>query len=260
MDARLIDLSDRRYDRDVDGETSVATFGIDRTIGEGVVAGFSVGFQWSDTTSFDGLVKSETEGFTAGPYLAWRLSDRWAADGSLTYGESESKQKLIVFDGESRSQQYSGSLNIHGQYDLDGPLLRPKGSIFYMHSTGDAYDMRGSLLGRDLTLRFPDSEFDYGMAEASLELSNVFGEEYGHVIMPYGELTARYEFERPQGGEILSANLTVETPQPFLMTLRTGVRALLSQAVLVEIAAGYLSLGQPGLDIWEGKLYVSYRF
>ena len=35
---------------------------------------------------------------------------------------------------------------------------------------------------------------------------------------------------------------------------------LISNSVQVEASGGYLSIGQSGLDIWEGKLQVSVGF
>ena len=41
--------------------------------------------------------------------------------------------------------------------------------------------------------------------------------------------------------------------------LRGGVRMSIN-TVLLEASAGYLSFGQPDLDVWEGKLRLSVGF
>ncbi len=64
----------------------------------------------------------------------------------------------------------------------------------------------------------------------------------------------------PNGGEILTADLSLATPSAWSGTLRAGARMLLNNSVQIEATGGYLSFGQSGLDIWEGKLHVSYGF
>ena len=78
--------------------------------------------------------------------------------------------------------------------------------------------------------------------------------------MPFAELGANYEFERPNGGQILTGDLKEATPSPWSVSLRGGARMLLTNALQLEASAGYLSFGQDGLDIWEGKLHLSYAF
>ena len=78
--------------------------------------------------------------------------------------------------------------------------------------------------------------------------------------MPYAEIGATYEFDRPNGGQILTADLLLATPSAWAGTLRAGARMLLNNSVQVEASGGYLSFGQSGLDIWEGKFQISFGF
>ena len=78
--------------------------------------------------------------------------------------------------------------------------------------------------------------------------------------MPYAEIGATYEFERPNGGQILTADLALVTPSEWAGTLRAGATMLLNKSVQVDASAGYLSFGQDDLNIWEGKLQVSFGF
>ena len=88
----------------------------------------------------------------------------------------------------------------------------------------------------------------------------MFRFDNGMQIMPYAEAGIRYEFERPNDGQILTGDFLFAIPAPWTGWVKSGVRMSAFNSLLVEAAAGYVSLGQPGLDIWEGKFRVSYRF
>ena len=78
--------------------------------------------------------------------------------------------------------------------------------------------------------------------------------------MPYTELGVRHELVRPNGGEILTGDLLLATPAPWLGFVKSGVRTSVLSSVLIDVSGAYFSLGQPGLDVWEGRFRVSYGF
>ena len=71
--------------------------------------------------------------------------------------------------------------------------------------------------------------------------------------------SVQYGFLRPNGGEILTGELKSAFPSAWSGMLRGGVRMSIN-TVLLEASAGYLSFGQPDLDVWEGKLRLSVGF
>jgi len=78
--------------------------------------------------------------------------------------------------------------------------------------------------------------------------------------MPYAEFSAQYEFIRPNDGKIMTNTLTLEPTSPWTETLRLGTRSLVSPTTCLEASVGYLGLGHNGLDVWEGRIYVSHAF
>ena len=90
--------------------------------------------------------------------------------------------------------------------------------------------------------------------------SRIYAFDNGMTIMPYAEIGAVYEFDRPNDGQILTADLALVTPSAWTGTFRVGARMQLNNSVQVEASGGYLSFGQSGLDIWEGKFQVSFGF
>jgi outer membrane autotransporter protein len=260
VDSTLVLVDDTRYGLDTEGTSGAVTFGLDRSVSSNLVAGASIALETGETDGFDGNLHSTLNGFTVGPYIALRLSDHWAIDASATYSRAENDLRVSVLDGDYITQQFAGNINLHGQYDLGFINLRPQGSVFYAHAIGNSYEMKGNVLGRDVTVAFPESQFDYGAVEASTEINKVFFTDDGRPVMPYAEFGARYDFERPNDGEILTGDLTMEATSPWAFTLRSGLRMMVSDATLVEASAGYLSFGQDGLDVWEGRFFLSFGF
>ncbi|GAU86063.1 hypothetical protein BIWAKO_06011 [Bosea sp. BIWAKO-01] len=259
-DTRAIATSDQRHGLDVKSLLGSFVFGVDRSITEDTVAGLSISLEGSRTRGFDGFMKARSNGVTAGPYVAYRLSPNWAIDASLTYGAYENTLELSVLEGSYLSQRIAGSVTLHGQYTLGEVFLRPKAVVTYSNNFSDAYRLSGRLLNIPINLRMPDANFNYGLVQTTLEISRLVTLSEGTAFIPYFEVGAQYEFDRPDGGQILTGDLSLATPSRWSYSARGGVRALISSSVQVEASAGYLSFGQQGLDVWEGRLNLSYRF
>ncbi|PWK65654.1 outer membrane autotransporter protein [Aminobacter sp. AP02] len=256
----FVQVSDQRFGLDMDTQLGSITLGLDRRIGEDWVLGASLAVQHSSTEGFGDLLQADSTGFAIGPYLAVRLSPHWAIDTSLTYGQYDNDLELSVLEGSYQSRQWSGNVTAHGQYTLGEYFVRPKASITYSHIQSDGYDLEGNVLNLPVNVSFPEDSFNFGVIEASTEFSRIFLFENGTSIMPYAEIGATYEFERPNGGQILTADLELATPSAWAGTVRAGARMLFNNSVQVEASGGYLSFGQNGLDVWEGKLQVSFGF
>jgi hypothetical protein len=120
--------------------------------------------------------------------------------------------------------------------------------------------MQGSLFGLPISFTLPASRSNYGVIEGYQEFSRLFDLSNGYYAIPYTELGLHYVFDRPNGGQILTADLTNVIPTAWSGSLRQGLRMQLPNAALLEASVGYLSLGAPGLNIWEGRLRFSLGF
>ena len=257
-------ISDRRYGLDMKGRMSTLTIGVDRRLTPDIVAGASVSLEKSLTTGFNYNLRSQSTGFSAGPYLAILLSPNWAIDGSFSYAQSNIDLQLAILNGSYVSPQYISTVDLHGQYDVLGVYLRPKFTASYVHIISNAYDLTGHLSNPlftgDINLHLPKAKSNLGYSEASGEVSKIFIFANGTQIMPFAELGVHYEFERPNDGQILTGDFAFAIPAAWTGWVRSGVRISAFNSILFELKAGYLSLGQPGLDIWEGKARLSYGF
>ena len=84
--------------------------------------------------------------------------------------------------------------------------------------------------------------------------------ENGTTVVPFVEVGTNYAFAQPNHGQILTADLEFATPSALSGSLRAGGRMLLNDSVQDEASGGYLSFGQSGLDVWEGKFQISFGF
>jgi hypothetical protein len=156
-------------------------------------------------------------------------------------------------------QILSGSVNLHGQFDSGPYFVRPKLSVFWSHVWTNPYDLSGTVFGLPVSVPIPANQFDSGIAQLSGEVSRLFTLSSGMNIMPYIEPSIQYGFLRPNGGEILTSDLKSAFPSAWTGMLRGGVRLSIN-TVLLETSVGYLSFGQPDLDVWEGKFRLSVGF
>jgi hypothetical protein len=116
------------------------------------------------------------------------------------------------------------------------------------------------VIGTPVTLQVAENKFNYGVTEAVVEVNRVISLSNGKMVVPYAELGARYEFERPNGGQMLAFDLTTATPSAWTGSLRVGARALVTRTTFFEASLGYLSIGQQGLDVIEARLFLSHAF
>ncbi len=253
-------VSDHRYGLDNNSLAGTLTMGLDRKITDDVVLGVSVAVDKSRNELFGDSLRTDTNGFSIGPYLAVRLSPHWAIDTSLSYGHTNSDLRLLGLSGNFASQQYEASANLNGQYDIGEAYARPKLSVTYSRNISDSYSLAGSILGRPINVGLADSAFNYGVIDATTEIGRLFSLSNGTQLMPYAEFGVHYEFERPNGGQILTGDLTMATPSPWTASVRTGMRALLTNNAQIEASVGYLSFGQNGLNVWDGQLRLSIGF
>ncbi|MGX1497444.1 outer membrane autotransporter protein [Labrenzia sp. MBR-25] len=251
---------DRRFGRDFQTLSGTAAIGADRKLTENLVAGVSVTFETIDTDGFNSTLKIDTQGFEIGPYVAVRISQHWAVDGSLSYGFANSQSDISVLSGEYNTHELGATFSVHGQYSLSEIQVRPKATVTFNRVFSDGYDLNGTILNRAVSVPISGNAASLGTIELSTEFSRQFTLQDGLLIQPYVEAGAVYEYLRPNDGKILDDELNYVTASAWSFTLRGGATALLAENVTLDAKGGYLSLGQNGLDVWEGQLRVAIGF
>ncbi|EKF08454.1 autotransporter outer membrane beta-barrel domain-containing protein [Thalassospira profundimaris] len=251
---------DRRHNLDTEGYSGSFLFGVDREIAEDTVAGISASFETSGSDGYDGGLETAAYGFSVGPYFAHRLSPQWAVQGSLGYMLLQNDLEVVVLEGNYFSHQLSAAAAINGQYRYEEWILRPRFGLSYAETFVEDYDLSGTINTTPVTVNIGSDHFGYGSAEISGEASRYVDLGDDLLGMPYGELGLHIALDRPNDGKILSGDLRLEDTSPLTGTIRGGMRFFYEDRIAFDVGAGYLSIGQNGLDIWEAKARVSFAF
>ncbi|MGY3892468.1 autotransporter domain-containing protein [Aeromonas enterica] len=254
------DISDHREGADVSGSTNVFSLGADTRLNPELSVGFIVSRVDSKVDSFNGGMRLAAGGYNIGPYLVYQASERWMLDATLMYGWMDNEQDLLFLSGDYGSRSLSGSLGTTGQYFWEQLSVRPRLALNYSHSNSEGYPLQGDYQGLALKLDRESDSYNQGNLIGSVEFSRIYHTSGGLPLMPYGELGVDYGFERPNDGYILTGNLDSARTEPLSGTVRLGLRTLLDGSTTLTTSAGYLSLGQGGLNIWEWRINLSKPF
>jgi hypothetical protein len=260
VDARHTRSTDHRYSLDTRGRSDYVAIGADRRISSDLVAGINATVEGNNSDGFGGEFAADSNGFSIGPYVGYRISQHWSLDASLGYGRLQNDSRIADLTGSYTTQRYSAAVNATGQYALAGAQVRPKLSVWWLHFRNEGYSLNGTVAGTPVALRVAESSFNFGVSEASVEVNKAYQARGGSIVVPYAELGASYQFERPNGGQLLTGTLSTAVGSPWSGLLRTGARVLVSRSTFVEASLGYLSFTQNGLDVWEARLFVSHAF
>ena len=259
-ETRGVYAQDRRHNLDTEGYSGSFLFGVDREIADDTVAGISASFETSGSDGYDGGLETAAYGLSVGPYFAHRLSPQWAIQGSLGYMLLQNDLEVVVLEGNYFSHQLSAAAAINGQYRYEEWFLRPRFGLSYAETFVEDYDLSGTINGTPVTVDIGSDHFGYGSAEISGEASRYVDLGDDLLGMPYGELGLHIALDRPNDGKILSGDLRLEDTSPVTGTIRGGMRFFYEDRIAFDVGAGYLSIGQNGLDIWEAKARVSFAF
>ena len=261
VDTSYSRIRDRRDNQDLDGSGGVVLLGADRRVDDAMVAGMMLSLENSRTDAYGGELQVDVNGFMVGPYMAYQLSPAWSLYANLNLGHFNQDQQLSTLSGSGDVQRYALTLNAQGQYALDDAVyLRPKLLLSYLHSSSEAYELRGAIDGSAIRLRLPESSYNLGGFQPSLEISRQVELADGSVFVPYAELGVNYAFERPDSEPLLVAGSGADDPSRFSGLMRLGARTLIGESSMLDFNSSYQSLGTPGLDVWEAELLFSHAF
>lgn len=257
-DNRFYTLNDNRFGLDLDGNATNFTVGADRQINEDLVAGIMFGKMNGYSSSFNNNWKTHANGFMVGPYFGYRFSPTWVLDGSVGYNQTNNDNDIASLDGSYLSHAYSLTLQGIGQYPVGTFQLRPKPSVYYTYFHNAAYYLSGMVDDTNTSVLVSADNFKYGITEFALETSRPFLFKGKIITVPYVELGLDYAFARPSSGKVVTDDLTMESTSPWSGLARVGIRTMITNHFFLEATASYLSIGQPKLNIWEGRLYFSF--
>lgn len=257
VDARYFKIKDHRFDLDRKGSATNLAMGADRRVNKDLVVGIMLARNTGASTSFDDTWQTNARGFTFGPYLGYRFLPNWAIDGTIGYGKLKNHNNIAILNSKYNTEVYSSSFIATGVYTIGKIQLRPKPAIYYNYFRNAGYNMTAAVGGYLFSLPIAAYKFSFGFSQFAVEASRSITFKNGKVMIPYIELGVNYAFVQPNGGKILTGDLTMRQTSPWSGLARVGVRTLITRSLFIEAAASYLSLGQPHLNVWQARLFLS---
>ncbi|HHQ4694929.1 TPA: autotransporter outer membrane beta-barrel domain-containing protein [Aeromonas veronii] len=263
-DVRHTGVSDDRNEIDTSGHANSFLIGIHRSLGKDGLGGIAFANSKTSLGTFGSSVRNEGDSFFVGPYGGYRLDTHWLLDGWAAWGRTDNDTELDVLKGSFKTTTGLISANLTGGYDVGEYLLRPKLALFYSHNKSDAFDYTGSLPYANqiynVTLRVNENSFEYATSEASGDISRIFTTTDGVQIIPALRLGVRYDIERPNDGQILNENMTMESTTPWSGSARIALAVAPQRHQRFEVITGYYSIGRQDLDLWDIRFNAAVNF
>ena len=263
-DVRHTGVSDDRNEIDTSGHANSFLIGIHRSLGKDRLGGIAFANSKTSLGTFGSSVRNEGDSFFVGPYGGYRLDTHWLLDGWAAWGRTDNDTELDVLKGSFKSTTGLISANLTGGYDVGEYLLRPKLALFYSHNKSDAFDYTGSLPYANqiynVILRVNENSFEYATSEASGDISRIFTTTDGVQIIPALRLGVRYDIERPNDGQVLNENLTMESTTPWSGSARIVLAVAPQRHQRFEVITGYYSIGRQDLDLWDIRFNAAVNF
>ncbi|MFQ1780170.1 autotransporter outer membrane beta-barrel domain-containing protein [Aeromonas veronii] len=263
-DVRHTGVSDDRNEIDTSGHANSFLIGIHSSLGKDGLGGIAFANSKTSLGTFGSSVRNEGDSFFVGPYGGYRLDTHWLLDGWAAWGRTDNDTEFDVLKGSFKTTTGLISANLTGGYDVGEYLLRPKLALFYSHNKSDAFDYTGSLPYANqiynVTLRVNENSFEYATSEASGDISRIFTTTDGVQIIPALRLGVRYDIERPNDGQILNENLTMESTTPWSGSARIALAVAPQRHQRFEVITGYYSIGRQDLDLWDIRFNAAVNF
>ncbi|MFM5696820.1 autotransporter outer membrane beta-barrel domain-containing protein [Aeromonas veronii] len=263
-DVRHTGVSDDRNEIDTSGHANSFLIGIHRSLGKDGLGGIAFANSKTSLGTFGSSVRNEGDSFFVGPYGGYRLDTHWLLDGWAAWGRTDNDTEFDVLKGSFKTTTGLISANLTGGYDVGEYLLRPKLALFYSHNKSDAFDYTGSLPYANqiynVTLRVNENSFEYATSEASGDISRIFTTTDGVQIIPALRLGVRYDIERPNDGQILNENLTMESTTPWSGSARIALAVAPQRHQRFEVITGYYSIGRQELSLWDIRFNAAVNF
>jgi outer membrane autotransporter protein len=257
-----VSADDGRYGRDFYGRLADVYAGLDYRISGDALIGIAMGGEFWDASDFGGTLRSSVDTFVIGPYGAWRLTDWLMVDSWFGYARGSQSITLAFLEGDRTIDTVFVSLNMTAQAWVDGFRIRPKVSAYAANANAGGFSFVAppSVIGTSFAIPVSSSSDGIALAEASVEIAYPMRVNDSVVVTPTLRPGATVATNRANGGRVVTGELDVTTPAQVYGSIRVGLQVNVGNRTAVDLSAGYMSIGQPGLDLWSGRIAVNVAF
>ncbi len=262
IDSRGVTSSDHRFGLDFNGRLGDIYAGFDFRVQPGLVFGLAVGGEFWDASEFQSTLRSSVDSFVIGPYAAIPLTDWLMFDSWLAYASGRQRLDIADFSGDRDLQRVFGSFNLTAQAWLEEWRIRPKLSAYVSSVNTSSFSLTDypNFIGSPNSLLLRSSRDGVALTEASVEVAYPFRFNQNTVIVPSIRPGIAVDLNRSNKGRVMTGALQVQQPARTWGSLRAGLQINIGDYSDIDLSAGYDSIGQPGLNVWTGRIAAHLAF
>jgi outer membrane autotransporter protein len=173
---------------DSDGDIWAVAFGADWHFSDTLLAGVSLGYEYSDVSTTFNLGSLETDGVFVAPYLAYKLTSYLFLDATVGYSslstDSQRTSGGAQITGSYDSERWFGAANITARLDQGKWTLLPGAGILYTNQESDSYTESNAAV-------VPGLESELGRLRAGARVEYRVSDKF----VPYARGDLEYDFE-----------------------------------------------------------------
>lgn len=252
-------IRDGRNIVNTNGRATNFTVGADRHMTEKLVGGLTLAAIQLTTNAFGGGLENKVRGFKLGPYFGYQISQRWAVDALINYGQYKNNNTVLTLNSSYITKLLNGTLHAIGLYQCGPFQLRPQPLLSYTYFRNPTYNLTGTIENTSVAVTRDAESFALGFVEFKIE-GNYTKAIQKDIYQPYIEIGGDYAFTRPSNDQVYSGNLALGNVPELTGLVTVGFRALLRKNLLIEASSSYLSIGEKSYDVWDARLLISYSF
>ena len=216
VQATYSSVTDNRAGLNSSNRFGLAYIGADLMVSEDLLIGGLVQFDRMETTT--GALRSEVEGdgWLAGPYAAWRLSENLYFDGRAAWGRSDNTiNPLGLYSDDFETDRWLLEANLVGDIHSGGWRISPTLGVAWFDEESEAYI---DTLGIDI----PSQSVNIGRVRFEPEFAYRFDNGNDGYFEPYARFSANYDFDE---AEIINAGGALQGMGDFRLDGRLGFNA-----------------------------------
>ena len=243
--------ADLRSGSDLDGHIGLVTIGADYVVNPSVLVGALAQFDSMRLHSASKLTEVSGNGWMAGPYATFKLSDHVFLQTRAAWGRSSNEvSPFLTYKDDFATERWLVSSRLAGSWRTGAWTMTPSASVAYMEDAAESYvDTFGAVI--------PGVTSRLGQAKAGPEIGYRFQFGEGTVVEPHAGLQVIWDFARDTSAAGFGSVTTAVAGQASIRgKADLGLRATTAGGIGLDLSRSYDGFGASGVQAVTGKAAV----
>jgi outer membrane autotransporter protein len=233
VEGRYSAFDDDSGNLDRSGHVGVLYAGVDYRLGNNVLAGFLVQFDWSKDDSGALASKVDGNGWMAGPYVSARVHENIFLDVRAAWGGSSNDLTLGATTGTFDTTRWLVKGTLAGNWAYDAWRFTPSAQLAYVEEHQNVFTNSAGTLVEGQTVSL-------GRLEFGPEIGYRFAHTASTFIEPFAAIKGVWDFDNPNVSII---DGYVVGPGDFWGRLQGGLNIVTASGLYVRGLASWDGLG-----------------